>query len=105
MSRNPRTLGEHYASKQAYYVSDSPAIYDRDLRRIFTDAGRSSRSPTAAAFLRKHARNLDGHSELVLNQIRRLTSEVAPVSDSISLSSASALAPNFSSPSTGGIRR
>ena len=58
LSRNPRTLGEHYASKQAYYVSDSPAIYDRDLRRIFTDAGRSSRSPTAAAFLRKHSAHI-----------------------------------------------
>lgn len=58
LSQNPRTLDEHYASKQAYYVSDSPAIYDRDLRRIFADTSRGNRAPTAASFLRKHSAHI-----------------------------------------------
>jgi hypothetical protein len=54
ISQIDRTLGEHYEKKQAYYVADAPTIYDRDLKRIFTDSARHHRAPTAAAFLRKH---------------------------------------------------
>jgi hypothetical protein len=54
LSQISRTLGEHYEKKQSFYVADSPTIYDRDLKRIFSDAGRNRRAPTAAAFLRRH---------------------------------------------------
>ncbi|TDQ83252.1 putative zinc-binding metallo-peptidase [Dongia mobilis] len=54
LSQINRTLGEHYEKKQSFYVADSPTIYDRDLKRIFSDGGRHRRAPTAAAFLRRH---------------------------------------------------
>lgn len=54
LSESDRTIGEYYERKQAYYVADSPTIYDRDLKRIFTEDNRGKRAPRAAAFLRKH---------------------------------------------------
>jgi hypothetical protein len=47
-----RTLAEYYQKKQALYLVAHPTIYDRDLRRIFSDDNRHRRSPTAASFLR-----------------------------------------------------
>jgi hypothetical protein len=50
------TLGEYYEEKRSHYSVRYPVIYDRDLRRLFTDASNAKRSPTAAAFLRQHRR-------------------------------------------------
>jgi hypothetical protein len=54
LSRLNRTLAEHYEKKQALYAVDPPAIYDRDLRRVFSDDPRHRRSPAAATFLRRN---------------------------------------------------
>ncbi len=52
------TLGELYAKKLAQYSVDAPRIYDRDLLRIFSNDARHRRSPSAAAFIRKHRARL-----------------------------------------------
>ncbi len=54
ISRLSRTLGEHYAQKQARYVLTIPSHYDRDLLKIFSADPRHGRAPTAAQFLRRH---------------------------------------------------
>jgi len=54
LSRLNRTLAEHYEKKQALYAVDPPTIYDRDLRRIFSDDPKHRRSPAAATFLRRN---------------------------------------------------
>jgi hypothetical protein len=52
LNRLTRTLAEHYRRKQARYVVEPPKIYDRDLRRIFSDSPGRRRSPAATTFLR-----------------------------------------------------
>jgi hypothetical protein len=52
LSRLDTTLEEHYRWKQAQYAIDPPKIYDRDLRRLFSDDPRHRRSPAATAFIR-----------------------------------------------------
>lgn len=54
LSRNARTLEEHYRDKQALYVVDTPKTYDRDLTRIFSSDPRHARSPAASTFIRHH---------------------------------------------------
>ncbi len=54
LSRLTRTLAEHYERKRALYAIDPPTIYDRDLRRIFSDDPKHRRSPAAAEFLRRN---------------------------------------------------
>jgi hypothetical protein len=54
LGRLTRTLAEHYEKKRALYAVDPPTIYDRDLRRTFSDDPRQRRSPAAAAFLRRN---------------------------------------------------
>jgi hypothetical protein len=54
LSRLTQTLAEHYEKKQALYVVDYPKMYDRDLRRIFSDDPRHRHSLAASAFLRSH---------------------------------------------------
>ena len=54
LSRLTQTLAEHYEKKRAHYAVDYPKIYDRDLRRIFSDDPRHHRSPAASAFLRRN---------------------------------------------------
>jgi hypothetical protein len=49
-----QTLAEHYAKKREHYSIEYPKVYDRDLRRIFSDEPRHRRAPTAAAFLRRN---------------------------------------------------
>ena len=50
--RSPRlrkTLREHYADKRQRYGVDCPDVYDRDLRRLFSDAPEHRGNPAAAA--------------------------------------------------------
>jgi hypothetical protein len=54
LSRLTRTLAEHYERKRALYAVEPPTIYDRDLRRIFSDDPKHRRAPPAAAFLRNN---------------------------------------------------
>ncbi len=48
-----KTLREHYKEKRARYSTEHSAVYDRDLRRLFSDAPQYAARPTAAAVLRK----------------------------------------------------
>lgn len=54
LSRIGRTLADHYEARRAMYAVEFPTIYDRDLRRIFSDEARHRRSPAASTFLRKN---------------------------------------------------
>lgn len=54
ISRLRKTLAEHYEARKALYAVEFPTIYDRDLRRIFSDGGRHRHAPAASTFLRTH---------------------------------------------------
>lgn len=55
VGRITRTLREHYAERRSRYGPHFPDIYDRALRRLFTETTATNRRwPTAASFLRKH---------------------------------------------------
>lgn len=57
------TLREHYDEKCKRYGTEYPSFYDRDLRRLFSDAPEFAKNPKAAAFLAR-----------IAPQIRRLVS-------------------------------
>ena len=46
-----KTLRQHYRTKRRYYGLDYPNFYDRDLRRLFSDAPEFAGSITAAQFI------------------------------------------------------
>ena len=46
-----KTLRQHYRTKRKHYGVDYPNFYDRDLRRIFSDAPEYSGNITAAQFI------------------------------------------------------
>ena len=46
-----KTLRQHYRRKRRYYGVDYPNFYDRDLRRLFTDAPDATGAMTAAQFI------------------------------------------------------
>ena len=46
-----RTLRRHYRDKRRHYGVDYPNFYDRDLRRLFSDAAEFSSNRTAAQFI------------------------------------------------------
>ena len=46
-----KTLRQHYRTKRKHYGVDYPNFYDRDLRRIFSDAPEYSTNITAAQFI------------------------------------------------------
>jgi hypothetical protein len=46
-----RTLREHYEGRRQAYGVGEPELYDRDLRRLFSDAPEHARNPSAARFL------------------------------------------------------
>ena len=50
--RSRKTLRQHYEQKRAHYGLDRPDFYDRDLRRLFSDAPEHAQQPTAARFPR-----------------------------------------------------
>jgi hypothetical protein len=52
------TLREHYRRKRERYDFQWPNVYDRDLRRIFSDDPRHKSKPSAASFLRKVRREV-----------------------------------------------
>jgi hypothetical protein len=54
MSRLTITLAEHYRRKRARYVMPPPTIYDRDLRRIFSENQERRSAPAASQFIRHH---------------------------------------------------
>jgi hypothetical protein len=53
-----RTLKQHYEQKRAHYGVNRPEFYDRDLRRLFSDAPQHAHQPTAASFLSRYRREI-----------------------------------------------
>lgn len=51
LSSLSKTLREHYKAKREHYGLTHPAFYDRDLRRLFSDAPELKDRRTAASFL------------------------------------------------------
>lgn len=48
-----KTLREHYEQKRAHYGLEHPNVYDRDLRKLFSDKPEHSKNITAYAFLKR----------------------------------------------------
>ena len=46
-----KTLRQHYRNKRRHYGVDYPNFYDRDLRRLFSDAPEFAGNMTAAQFI------------------------------------------------------
>jgi hypothetical protein len=74
LSRLTRTLAEYYEKKRALYATDPPTIYDRDLRRIFSDGSGHGRS--AATFLRRHRAEIQ-------QMVAKWTREYRPALDAV----------------------
>jgi hypothetical protein len=58
LSAHRQTLRQHYRRKRRHYGVDHPAFYDRDLRRLFSDAAEFGDNITAAQFLARMRRPL-----------------------------------------------
>jgi hypothetical protein len=58
VDRMRRTLGEHYGRKRHRYGLDFPNVYDRDLRRLFSDAPEWRGNPSAAHVLARIRREV-----------------------------------------------
>jgi Putative zinc-binding metallo-peptidase len=78
VSRLSTTLREYYEGKQEMYSVSYPDIYDRDLRKIFSDDPRHARRESAARFLRRHRTEIrrmvarwTGEYEFTLDQLLR----------------------------------
>ncbi len=56
LRRQRQTLRQHYRRKRRHYGVDHPAFYDRDLRRLFSDAPEHADRPTAVQFIQRHRR-------------------------------------------------
>jgi hypothetical protein len=54
VSKLTKTLEQHYAERKAKYTDAPMDIYDRDLRRIFSDSAAHRNQPLASAFLRRN---------------------------------------------------
>ena len=50
------TLRQHYRNKRRHYGVDHPNFYDRDLRRLFSDAPEFASNITAAQFIARNRR-------------------------------------------------
>ncbi|MBP1607620.1 MAG: uncharacterized protein H6Q08_2994 [Acidobacteria bacterium] len=61
LSQLRRKLRTHYRSKRERYAVDRPTFYDRDLRRVFTDAPEASGNMTAARFITRVRRDVRRH--------------------------------------------
>jgi hypothetical protein len=58
LRRLRRTLRQHYKRKRRHYGVDRPDFYDRDLRRLFSDAPEFAGNVTAAAFVTRIRRQV-----------------------------------------------
>ena len=58
LRRARRTLRQHYRRRRRHYGVDHPAFYDRDLRRLFSDAPEHAKQPTAVSFIVRHRREI-----------------------------------------------
>ena len=58
LRRLNRSLQYHYRKKRAHYGVDHPTFYDRDLRKLFSDAPEHAAKMTAPQFLGRHRRQV-----------------------------------------------
>jgi hypothetical protein len=58
IERLDKTLREHYRDKQERYAGEYSQAYDEDLRRVFGAGEAGNRHPSAAAFIRRHRREM-----------------------------------------------
>jgi Putative zinc-binding metallo-peptidase len=58
LRRVRRTLRQHYKQRRRHYGVDHPAFYDRDLRRMFSDAPEHHDRVTAVQFIARHRRSV-----------------------------------------------
>ncbi|MGQ0534223.1 MAG: putative zinc-binding metallopeptidase [Caulobacteraceae bacterium] len=54
VSKLKGTLSDHYEQKRERYEIDTPTVFDRDLRRIFSDDPRYKSAPRAGAIIRRN---------------------------------------------------
>jgi hypothetical protein len=72
------TLREYYRRKKAHYGEEDRSVYDRDLRRLFSDEPGLARRRSAASFLRSRRTGLrqqvarwTGQYQFVVDQVLR----------------------------------
>jgi len=58
LSELKTTLRKHYRDKRRRYLDEWPEFYDADLAKLFSDAPRYAKNPSAAGFLRHHRTEL-----------------------------------------------
>ena len=58
VSRLKKTLRQHYRRKRKHYGLDYPDFYERDLRKLFTDAPEFAENMPAARFLTRNGREV-----------------------------------------------
>jgi hypothetical protein len=58
LDRLRTTLRKHYARKRAHYGVDYPNFYDRDLRRLFSDAAEFRKNPLASRVMQQLRRDV-----------------------------------------------
>jgi hypothetical protein len=58
LPRLHKTLRQHYRNKRKHYGVDHPHFYDRDLRKLFSDAPEFAAQITAAQFIARHRREV-----------------------------------------------
>jgi hypothetical protein len=58
LHRIKRTLRQHYERKRKQYGRDHPGFYDRDLRRLFSDAEEHAGNLSAAMFVHQVRRDV-----------------------------------------------
>lgn len=70
------TVGQYYADKRERYLSSYPDIYDRDLKRLFSDDPKHDKQELASRFLRRNSSeirklvsNWTGEYQFTLEQV------------------------------------
>jgi hypothetical protein len=58
LRRIRRTLRQHYKRKRRHYGVDHPKFYDRELRKLFSDAPEFAKNMTAAQFIVRQRKEL-----------------------------------------------
>jgi hypothetical protein len=78
VSQIDTTLREYYEAKRAQYAVDFPTTYDRELRKVFSDAPNHAGRELASAFIQRHRTEIrrtvarwTGEYEFALDQLLR----------------------------------
>ncbi len=76
ISKLTMTLGEHYRKKQERFDVATPATFDRELQRIFSNDPQGRSAPSAAAFLRRNR-------DMIRRSVSRWTGEYQLTLDAV----------------------